>query len=163
MKYDPTNILNGSGANAGGLCSLVFVPKQWISTDAIIDETNNTMKYGAGLTGGAAWLSAKFLQDTLRYTEQQEFTEEGHKFKHIITGVINGDSPENNTLLNALPFGEYVVIYTSRNGNRRYFGNKNKGMMLSATFNTDAEFAGKEAYTITFSLETSEQSVQYSL
>lgn len=163
MKYTPGNILNTSGHNAGGLCSLVFVPKQWIETDAIIDETNNTMKYGAGLIGGAAWLSAKFLQDTLRYSEGQEFTEEGHKFKQVISGVINGDSPENNTLLNALPYGEYVVIYTSQNGNRRYIGNKSKGMFLSATFNTDAEFAGKEAYTITFSFEASERAVQYAL
>lgn len=163
MKYAPGNILNASGHNAGGLCSLVFVPKQWIATDAIIDETDNTMKSAAGLTGGAAWLNATFLQDTLRYNQVQEFTEEGHKFKHVITGVINGDSPENNTLLNALPFGEYVVIYTSRNGNRRYFGTKDKGMMLNSTFNTDAEFSGKEAYTITFSLETQEQAVQYAL
>jgi hypothetical protein len=163
MKYDPSNILNTTGHNAGGLCSLVFVPKQWVATDAVINETTNTMQTAATLTGGADWLNATFLQDTLRYTEGQEFTEEGHKFTHVITGVINGDSPDNNTLLNALPFGEYVVIYTSRNGNRRYFGNKNKGMRFSANFSTDAEFAGKESFTITFSLETQERSVQYSL
>lgn len=163
MKYDPLDIANKGGHNAGGLCSLVFVPKQWIDDDAVVSRAGNIISTAPTLIVGASWLSAKFMQDTLGFSEVQDVTGEGNKFTQVITGVLNKDSADNNSLLNALVFSEYVVIYTSRNGNRKYIGNKSKGMQVRANFNTGAEFSGKEAYTITFSFESEERAPQYTL
>ena len=160
MKYEPTHLTNKSGHNAGGLCSFNFVPRQWIDTDAVISESDNIISTAPTLIAGKQWLTARCLQDTLSFTETPETGAAGTSYNQVINGVLLGDSADNNTLLNVLAFCELVVVIETRNGNKKLIGNKENGMMFRSQFATDAQFAGKEAYTITLAFSSQEKAPQ---
>ena len=161
MKYDITAPQNSHNLNAGGLCYFEFVPKEWLAQDLQFNIAANYVSTAVVLIAGKSWLKAICLPQSIGFSESQNITAAGQKFNQTLVGSINGDDLTTASLFNALPYHEYVIIYTGRNGEKKIIGTKQKGMRFNATLSTGTDYAGKHSYTLQFEFESAERAPYY--
>ena len=161
MQYQLSNIKNKSAVNPGGLCYFLFVPKEWVETSIRISLIDHKVLTEITLIAGKSWLKATCMQDTTGFAEPAEITPAGTKYTQSIQGVINGDDQDMNTLLNGLPFYDYVVIAVDRTGQKKLIGNKTHGMRFVAEYSTGIRYAEKRAYNIALQHESDHKAPVY--
>lgn len=162
-KYSLASVANSYADNAGGLCSFVFVPIDWIATDAKINNITNKAYVAPTLKSGKSWLSAKVLQDSLQFSESTKVTESGIMLEQQLSGVLNGDTDENNRIMHIMSLYEFVVIYKGRNGESKIIGNSLAGLKFKSDFSTDAAFSGKHAFAFMLTMQAKEPAHHYPL
>lgn len=160
-KYTPTALQNNYADNAGGICSFLFAPIEWIQTDALINNVTNKAQTAVTLISGKSFLTAKCLQDSMQFNETQKNVEGGIMYEQVLSGVINGDTEANNLAISQLPYYEYVVIYTGRNGEKKLIGNKLCGMKFNAYLSTGAKFSDTTSFGISLSKLSKERAHFY--
>lgn len=160
-KYTPTELQNNYDDNAGGLCSFLFAPIDWIQTDALINNVTNKAQTAVILISGKTFLTAKCLQDSMQFNEVQKNVDGGIMYEQGLTGVINGDTEATNLAASQLPYYEFVVIYTNRKGEKKLIGNKLCGMKFNADLSTGAKFTDTASFVISLSKLSKERAHFY--
>lgn len=161
MKYDPNTLRNITPENMGGLCSLLFVPKEWVAADAELSILDNKMKTPVTLIAGKTWLELKPFQQTLGFQELGKRTPAGTMYEVTIPGMFTGEYQDLNTKQNLFPYHEYVVIYISPQKEKKIIGTSKKGMTFISDFNTGVSASDRHAYTFSFQYNHEQRAAFY--
>lgn len=160
-KYDLLDINNIMGENMGGICSFQFVPKEGIDEFPDVDILTGEALFAVSLLPGSTWLTGTCLRDSMEFTEEQQRNEAGTYFQQKLSGVINKDNVDMNTLTDSLRFIECVVIYTDRNGKKKLIGKPSKAMSFTSRLATGLEVKDKTAFYLEFTNESSDRAMHY--
>lgn len=150
MYNDITAPETAYGNNLGGICSFRFVPKEWLTSDIILDPVTGTVTDTPTLIAGKTWLNASVMDNTMVYQEQEKEEKGGKYYEATLSGLFYKDETARHVSLATLRFQELVVIYTDQNKQKRIIGNGQKAMSFTVDYNTGK--ALKDASTFTFSL-----------
>lgn len=150
MKYDLNSIKNITPDNMGGLCKLLFVPKEWIQTDAVLSIHDNKVLVPPVLIDGVNWLELVALQQTLGFQELQKKTSAGESFEQTLTGIFTAEYQSINTKVNLMSYHEFVVIYVAPNKDKKIIGNKKNGLNFVSDFTTGITASDRHAYNFSF-------------
>lgn len=148
MKYDSTNFENSTRDNAGGICMFEFVPKEWVAEDMLYSLEENTLLAPIVLVSGKSWLSAKPMQDTTSYVEEQVESDAGIAWQQRMALEVYRDNSDINAILNNMAYREFVVIYYDNNGYKKIIGTKDKGASPLAKLSVSAQYVGKNGYAM---------------
>lgn len=152
MLYDLSDFAPANVENAGGICSFEFLPKDYLIDDVVLSIQSN-QAFGS-INTLQPWYQGRAANQSAGFTEVPKTTPSGIVYEQKVRFQVNKDTPDINTLMNALHYREYVVIYTDRNGQRKIIGNKTKGMKALVELNIGAAFLDRNYFTIELSLES---------
>lgn len=161
MKYYNEAIASIKPDNIGGVCSIKFVPKDWILTDATLSIQKNKTLSAVVLKPTRNWLELLPLHDSTSFTEPQQNSSAGTLYAQSIVANVSGESELLNTLMNALPYVEVVVLVKDRMGNIKLVGNKSHGLTFSTQLATGMIGAEKNVYAVSFQGESAERAPLY--
>lgn len=150
MRYDLQNVTDNRGMNAGGICKIEFVPKDWIAAHFAPSAADGAVHGKPTLIAGKSWLTGKMERNGTSFDEDGKLADAGDYAEQTINGSINKDILATNNLMNTLRYYEYVVIIYGKNGNNRIVGNKSSGMLFSSKYTSGATYADKEVYRLSF-------------
>lgn len=160
-KYDLISMDHLNGDNFGGICTFLFVPKEWIDVFPPVSALLNEASAEITLLPDYDWLVGQCLRDAQEFKEDQQRSEAGTYFSQKLSGVVNKDRSEMNSLMDALRFRECVVIYKDRNQVRKLIGNKVKAMNFAFNLATGTEVKDKTAFYFEFTNESNFPAVHY--
>ncbi len=159
MIYDLNNFAPQNADNAAGVCSFEFLPKEQLIDDVALSIQDNKVLFP--LTVVIPWFTALAANQTTGFIETPKRTDAGLMYEQKIKFIIHKDTMPINTLMYAMSFKEFVVIYRDRNGQRKIIGNKNKGMILTAELNIGTAFVDRNHFAVELYHESETPSAFY--
>lgn len=159
MIYDLNNIAPQNVDNAGGVCSFEFLPKEQLLDEVALSIQDNKVLFP--LSVAIPWFTALAANQTTGFIETPKRTESGLMYEQKVKFIIHKDTMPTNSLLYAMSFKEFVVIYKDRNGHRKIIGNRNKGMILTAELNIGTAFIDRNHFAVELYHESDRPSAFY--
>lgn len=146
MPYELDNFAPVNAENAGGICSFEFLPKEYLVDDVMISiNSNSCLAQPFTLQD---WFVGKGAHQSTKFTEVMKQTSSGPLYEQKVRFTVNKDEVNINTLLTAMAYREFVVIYKDRNGNKKIIGNKTKAMVVTVELNIGAAFMDRNYFTV---------------
>lgn len=150
MKYDLSDIISSINEVNGGICNFRIAPREWIDNDASIVFEKNIINTIPTLLPNKQWIIIESLIESIAFDEQSKDSDAGIFYQAKLQSIINGSNADLNSLLNTLPYYEYVVIFTDKNAVVKVLGNKNKGLTAKVDFTSSIKIADKPFYSVEF-------------
>lgn len=152
MKLSYANIATNTGPHIAGICSVLVKPRQWFSSDPVVQyETGRIIEDAAS---DKNWIAISFIEDTLTFEETPKESKSGDYFETLITVTLNYFSFDLLQILETLRRCELVVLITDKNHRRRFIGTRYNGCQFRYGHETRNKTGGEQKVDITFTYES---------
>jgi hypothetical protein len=134
----------------GGLCSVYFVPVEWVLFLPEVDPLYNTITEKVRLKEGRSWQRLPVPDRSRGLDEKQKGSDAGPFVESTVTGFLPFDSAKNEVMLKVMRYMRYIVVVTLANGIRKILGTLDNPVIFSRDFNSGAAAADDMGSPIQF-------------
>ena len=131
MKDVYDNLLLKPGATNAGISKIHVIPKQWLSSNIIVDFATGTVKDAISLFAGKSLIEFQFTPLSYDYEEKPKSSKSGSFINVSISGLINDVDDQQLQVIESFRYSELVVIAMDRKRRKRIIGNQEYGMIFS--------------------------------
>ena len=131
MKQVYENILLHEGSHIAGICKLQIAPREWLSSNIIIDFNTGKIKTAINFITGRNWLDIELTLPSFEFDEKPKSNKSGQYIELAVAGTINNFTASVQQVIETLRYSEFVVLLTDANNNMRLIGDAESGMVLS--------------------------------
>lgn len=163
MKYDQLDITNAPSANQGGICSLQFVPIDYISAMHAPSLATGSIDTAIVLHGGKDWHSFACNAHSLRFDESQAEADGGIYYKQELSGTLSKDELERNVALQAMAYKHFVALYRGRNNVVKIVGTIDSPLSFSSVFDTNTSPGTGAKFQFVFTGQAEERAPHYNV
>lgn len=153
MKPVYSNITYATGLHEGGMCMLFLLPKEWATSDPVIDFNTNKVLIPITVEALKEWIRVDVVKDTLEYIEKPKSNAAGVYYEITTGGLVNFHEPYFMQLLETLRYHEFIVITLDKRNQYRIIGNRTNGMLLQISHDEDAGNGGTSRTSLSLSMD----------
>lgn len=135
---------------AGGLCSIEFVPVNWIVYFPEVNPKYNTITQRIRLLDGKAWQVCPAPDRERSLIEAQKQNDGGMYIDSTIQAFLPFDSASNEVALKVMRYYRYIVVVNMPNGIRKLIGSMDNPARFSRDFNTGGDYTADMGSPIQF-------------
>jgi hypothetical protein len=137
------------GHNVGGIDPILFfVPVE--DVEEIPEEVGVTITDNIVFVTDKKFYIARFILDTLSFSEQKDVNKYGAAYKQKITGSIAKDTPDLANILYEMQQQRFICIYRDSNGFYKLVGSINNYLLFEHDLDTDNNSSGRNGVKVTF-------------
>lgn len=172
LQQNLTELLHTSGYNKPGVCAVLGVPKEWVTS---MPNTLSLLQTTAAPTGcdfyieeivlatGKTWLDlSKHTRVNIDFTDEEAKTLQGSSFTYNIPLTIPHDDFDTRAqIFRAYQNREWILIVKQRTGAWRVIGSLQRGAVFTTSLNSGTIKTGASLNTTGFTWQCGEQRAYY--
>lgn len=116
-----------TGPHTGGIVRMHVAPKEWLTSDIIVDFETNQVVNNITLAAGRSWLSLGFTAPSFEYDQEPKTDKRGDYYEVHAAGTLNNYDHALQQTLETLRYHQLIGIITDREKRQRLVGNAEKG------------------------------------
>lgn len=143
------DIKRHEGDNLGGIYTFKFLPVEGIGS--MPESYKGAVHKAVTVAAGYRWFDGYCSEESMKYTEEQEDSENGAFFKKTFTGNVPKDREEVVDTFETMKNRRYILDITYNNGVRKLVGTADEPLYFSSKFDTSKPVSGRHDHAISFS------------
>jgi hypothetical protein len=155
-----TNFPDKPVYNLGGYLSFIFAPVSTVIGDQRY-VSGNAPSATVSFVAGRNWLSGYATRETLVFTEEPQFDDNGNFYNLTIAGFVPGDNPQLEQILYEMENQRHLVVLKDAGGVLRLAGSKKQPLSFSASFASGGARSDIKGYNFKFTGSASLRAPQY--